>query len=276
MERRTPRATTRPRPAGEGALMRRPLLARIILAALLCAAAAGPPPPRVEVHGSAAGCPEVTGRFVVVLDAGRGMLLMSTESFPGARRIERTDDGGLRVAESPGSAWSVQARRTDGAADRLWGNVYPFVEHPANGCVAFDRTRFSSEGDLVTYARWLAEKIFASLPESIRSARPCLELSDRELALRVVRPGYPAYDLDGREGATRAFRFHNETRTYLLLPFVLDQATGTVAVQVATTDTGYFAGKDKHVLGWVVASPAEPATLDDPPMEISVTSIGPR
>jgi hypothetical protein len=218
----------------------------------------------------------VAGRFVAVLDAGRGMLLLSAAPFPGARRVERTADGRLRVAGSSGSAWSIEATLEGRAVDHLWGSVHSFLEHPVDGCVAFDRTRFSSEGDLVTYARWLAEKIFASLPEGIRSGRPCLELSDRELALRVVRPGYPEYDLTGAEGATRAFRFYDDTRTYLLLPFVLDQAAGSVVVQVAFTDTGYFAGKDKHVVGWVVASPAEPATLDDPPMEISVTSVGTR
>jgi hypothetical protein len=155
----------------------------------------------------------------------------------------------------------------------LWGAVYPFADSTGTGCVAFDKTRFSAEGDLVTYLRWLVEEIYFELPEDARRQWPALLLSNREIRLRIDRPGYKPLALAGKEGATLTFRRHHSERIILLMPFVLDPASGHVAIKVAYSDKPYWQRAEKHSLGFVIASPEQPAQLEDPGISIIVEGM---
>ena len=62
-------------------------------------------------------------------------------------------------------------------------------------------------------------------------------------------------------------------RTYLFMPFVLDEAAGRVAVRVSTTDGAYFDTTAKTVLGWAVAAPEDPGSLADTTVVIFVDSV---
>ena len=106
----------------------------------------------------------------------------------------------------------------------MWGARYPFLATSGYGCVAFDREHWSSEGDLVTYARWLVEEVYLELPPEVRQRRPDLRMADREVSLRIERQGYGPVELSGKEGSTLACRYEDSQRLYLFIPFVLDEA----------------------------------------------------
>ena len=57
------------------------------------------------------------------------------------------------------------------------------------------------------------------------------------------------------------------------MPFILDEATGRVAVKVAYTDGNYFDTSQKAPLGWVIASSEEPGTLSEPPLTITIEGV---
>ena len=156
----------------------------------------------------------------------------------------------------------------------LWGAHYPFLAKRGRGCVGFDKQRWSAEGDLVTYLRWLVEEIYLELPAIERSRRPDFRLSDREVTLRVERPGHGPMRLTGKEGSTLACRYADSGRIYLFMPFVLDAPNERLAVKISYTDGEYFDKADKPALGLIVASPDQPGTLADPPLTISVEGVG--
>jgi hypothetical protein len=111
------------------------------------------------------------------------------------------------------------------------------------------------------------------MPAEERQRRPDFRLSERQVSLRVDRAGYGPFHLAGKEGSTLACRYQDGARIYLFMPFILDAATGRVAVKIAFTDGEYFDTSQKAPLGWVIASSEEPGTLTDPPLTISVEGI---
>ena len=78
--------------------------------------------------------------------------------------------------------------------------------------MAFDREHWSSEGDLVTYARWAVEEIYFQLPAEERQRRPDFRISDRDVAFRVERDGYGPFEMSGKEGSTLAGRYQDSQR----------------------------------------------------------------
>jgi hypothetical protein len=156
----------------------------------------------------------------------------------------------------------------------LWGARYPFLATSGYGCVAFDREHWSSEGDLVTYARWVVEEVYFEIPPEERQRRPDFKISNREVSFRVDRDGYGPFEMTGREGSTLAGKYEDSGRTYLFAPFVLDESAQRVAVRVATTDGAYFDTTAKTVLGWAMASPGEPGDVADTSITISVNGVG--
>ena len=161
----------------------------------------------------------------------------------------------------------------DPARGMLLLSAAPFPGGHVAGDVGFDRQFWSSEGDLVTYMRWLVEEVYLELPPAERQRRPDFRLADRRIDLRVDRPGYGPFRLSGKEGSTLACRYQDGARIYLLMPFVLDEATGRIAVKIAYTDGEYFDTSVKAPLGWVFSSPGEPGTLADPPLTIPVEGL---
>jgi len=211
---------------------------------------------------------------VAVLDPQRGMLLLSAAPFPGGHVAGDARGSSLTVSLPGSSPWVLDRVGSREGQVQLWGARYPFLNQSGGGCVGFDKQHWSAEGDLVTYLRWLVEEIYLELPAQERSRRPDFRLSDREVRLRVERPGHGAVRLTGKEGSTLACRYADSGRIYLFMPFVLDAPNERLAVKMSYTDGEYFDKADKPTLGWIVASPDQPGTLADPPLTIVVEGVG--
>lgn len=252
----------------------------LVLFVALVSAATAPPlsaqeslRPEIVVADAASHCPSVAGEFVVLLDPARGMLLLSGAPFPGGNVIGDARGGEMTVNLPGGAAWKLERAGSPEGQTPLWGARYPFLAASGFGCVAFDRERWSSEGDLVTYARWAVEEIYFQLPAEERQRRPDFRISDREVAFRVDRAGYGPFDMAGREGSTLAGRYQDSQQTYLFMPFVLDEGAGRLAVRVSTTEGAYFDTTAKTVLGWAVAAPGEPGSLADTNIVVTVAGV---
>jgi hypothetical protein len=247
-------------------------------AALLAAVAAlpaGAQRPRLEVADASRSCPAISGSFVALLDPDRGMVLLSAAEFLGGRRVGAAAGGALRLVLPEAGSPTLARAVTAPAGCEVWGAVYPFTGERAAGCVAFDRDRFSSEGDLVTYLRWVVDEVYLAIPAAERAARPAFSVSNREVRLRVEGLGFQPLPLSGREGGAIPFRLPGVSRTFLLTPFVLDAATGRVAAVLASTAQEFWQAGDKQRLGTVVASPEAPGTLADPPITVVVEAVAP-
>ncbi len=228
--------------------------------------------PQIVVADSSSGCPSVAGAFVSLLDSSRGMLLLSAAPFPGGHVVGDARGSSMTVSV-PGVEWALDRIGSGQGQVPIWAARYPFLAASGDGCVGFDKQFWSSEGDLVTYMRWLVEEVYLDLPPEERQRRPDFRLADRQVSLRVERPGYGPFRLTGKEGSTLACRYQDGARVYLLMPFVLDEATGRVAVKVAYTDGAYFDTSEKASLGWVIASSEEPGALSEPPLTIAVEGV---
>lgn len=252
------------------------LTKRICFAALAMSltalATAGDRPP-IVVGDADAGCPSVEGSFVALLDPARGMLLLSGASFPGGHVAGEATGGPVGVPLPDGGQWWLEHAGSSDGAVRLWAARYPFLEAGGRGCVGFDRDRWSSEGDLVTYLRWLVEEVYLRLPETERTRRPDFRLSNREITLRISREGFGDLQLSGKEGSTLACRYDDSGRLYLFMPFVLDEPASRIAVKAMTTDGSYFDQEAKTTLGWTVAAPEAPGRLPDPGFTVSVVAM---
>lgn len=230
--------------------------------------------PQIVVADAASGCPSVAGAFVILLDPTRGMLLLSAAPFPGGH-VAGDARGSAMTVSVPGATWALDRIGSGQGQVPIWAARYPFLAASGRGCVGFDKQFWSSEGDLVTYARWLVEEIYLELPAEERQRRPDFRLGDRRVSLRIERPGYGPFRLSGKEGSTLACRYQDGARIYLLMPFVLDEATARVAVKVAYTDGAYFDTSQKAPLGWVMASSEEPGALAEPPLTITIEGVFP-
>jgi hypothetical protein len=228
--------------------------------------------PEIVVADADSGCPSVAGAFVTLLDPARGMLLLSAAPFPGGH-VAGDGRGSAMTISVSGVEWPLDRIGSSQGQVPLWAARYPFLAASGRGCVGFDKQFWSSEGDLVTYVRWLVEEVYLELPPEERQRRPDFRLTDRRVDLRVDREGYGPFRLSGKEGSTLACRYQDGARIYLLMPFVLDEATGRIAVKIAYTDGEYFDTSAKAPLGWVISAPGEPGTLADPPLVISVEGL---
>jgi hypothetical protein len=203
------------------------------------------------------------------------MLLVSASPFPGGHEAGVGSGSGTTLSV-PGATWPLDRIGSRRGQVQLWAARYPFLATSGRGCVGFDKQFWSSEGDLVTYMRWLVEEVYLELPAEERERRRDFRIADREVSLRIDRQGYGPFRLAGKEGATLACRYRDSPRTYLLMPFVLDGATGRVAVRITFTEGRYFDTAPKTPLGWIVASPEEPGTLADPPLTVVVEGVSPN
>jgi hypothetical protein len=245
-----------------------------------CATAAGQdqaPPgaqrPEIVVADGACNCPSVAGTFVALFDPERGMLLLSGAPFPGGFEVVTATGAAVTVALPGTRTWTLDGAESAATSGRLWAARYSTRFGDRRGCVGFDKHRFSAEGDLFSYARWLIEMIYLELPAEERDRWPGFRLSDRQVRLQIERQGFAPFHLSGKEGATLAARYPDSERILLFMPFVLDAATGRVAVKVGFSDRPYWEEGEKTSLGFVIASPNEPAWLGEPPLAIAVVGI---
>jgi len=229
--------------------------------------------PKLAVAAPQSGCPAIEGAFVVLLDPGRGMLLLSAAEFPGGHAVGQASGAAFSVALPGHSPWELSRAGSAAGPAAVWGAAYRSPANGISGCVSFDRDQYSSEGDLVTYAQWLVKDIYLKLPKAEREAFPALRLGDRTVRLRLQLAGYEPVQLQTTEGATLAVRVPGGPRVLLLRPFVLDETTGRVAVELSITDQPYWQRAEKRPLGFVVASPTQPTALADPVGTIQVETV---
>jgi hypothetical protein len=206
----------------------------------------------------------------VLLDPERGLLLLSGAEFLGGHPVGQASGGAFRVSLPRSGAWELSRAGSPTGPVEMWGAAYRARTDGVGGCVAFDREQFSSEGDLVSYAQWLVDEVYLKLPKAERESFPALRLANRVVRLRLQPAGCQPVLLQGTEGATMALRVPGGPQTMLLRPYVLDETTGRVAIELSITDQPYWQTAEKRTLGFVVASAAEPATLADPAMTIQV------
>jgi len=255
---------------------RRRRIATVALAACTWAAggaAAGQARPQLRVSDEAVGCGEIAGRYVALFSEEQGILVLSGAPFPGGRPADRTADESIAVRRRGGRTWVVQQAVAGGGTGDVWAARYGFRVRPVTGCVSFDKDRFSAEGDLASYVSWLVETVYARLPGDVRAQRPALRLADRVVRLRASRDGSAPIVLEGTEGSTLAFRFADGPRLYLAIPYVLDDASGRLAVEIGSTDADYFEPAAKEMLGFVVVEPGRPATVDGLGIRLAVTDV---
>lgn len=249
------------------------VLAALLLGPALClAAGASAERPRLDVSAPDVECPAVAGRFVVLLGGDQGMLVLSAAPFAGATRVPAAEGGPVVVTPSGGGRWELARVEAADGGNELWAARYRFLNGKGRGCVAFDRDGFAAAGDLATYVHWLTERVYLRLPDASRLRWPALELDARTVALRVEQEGAGPLDLSGREGGTLAYRTPAGD-VVMLQPFILDPASGTVALYASTTPADHEPGTHPKVLGWLVASPAAPASLDQPTATIHVVEV---
>jgi len=232
--------------------------------------------PTLTVSAPTFGCPAIKGAFVALLDGERGMLLLSGAEFPGGRAVGHASGSALAVALPGRGDWALSSVGTSAGPGTLWGAAYRVPVGELGGCVAFDRQHFSSEGDLVTFAQWLVNDVYLRLPKVERETFPALRLADRTVRLRLQLAGHGPVTLEEREGSTMAVRVPGGPQTLLVRPFILDETTARVVIDLSITDQPYWLSAQKRPLGFVVASPAQPATLADPALTIQVETAPPH
>ena len=218
----------------------------------------------LQVSAPALGCPTIEGAFVVLLDPARGMLLLSAAEFPGGHAVGQANGNPLSIELPRTGAWDLERAGSVEAPAQLWGAAYRSPIGGGGGCVAFDRDQYSSEGDLVTYAQWVVNDVYLRLPKAEREAFPALRLAGRTVRLRLHLAGYEPKPLETVEGGTLAVRVPGGPQTLLLRPFILDEATGRLAIDVSITDQPYWQRAEKRSLGFVVASASQPGALAEP------------
>lgn len=236
-----------------------------------------PPPrahrPEIVVADGACNCPSVAGTFVALFDPERGTLLLSGAPFPGGFEVATATGAAVSLSLPATRTWNLDRAESAATSGRLWAARYSTRFDDRRGCVGFDKHRFSAEGDLFSYARWLIKTIYLELPAEERDRWPGFRLSDRQVRLRFDRKGFAPFHLSGTEGSTLAARYPDSERILLFMPFVLDAATARVAVKVGYSDRPYWEVGEKKSLGFFIASPSEPATLGEPSLTIAVEGI---
>jgi hypothetical protein len=216
----------------------------------------------------------VAGTFVALFDPERGLLLLSGAWFPGGSPVAEATGAAMTVALPGNRTWKLDRVESAASPDRLWAARYSTRFGTDRGCVGFDKDRFSAEGDLFSYARWLIETIYLELPAGEREQWPGFRLSNRQISLRIDRSGFAPFHLSGKEGATLAARYPDIDKLLLFIPFVLDEASGRVAVKVGSSDRGYWEPGGKSSIGFFIASRNEPAMVADPVLHISIEGLG--
>ncbi|HUP22803.1 MAG TPA: hypothetical protein VNB06_07670 [Thermoanaerobaculia bacterium] len=206
-------------------------------------------------------CAGVSGRYVVLLEPGRGGVVLSGARFPGARVAGRSADGtfagtvagfenvrlGLEATSPDGEVWALQDRSIA----------------EARGCLAFDKDRFTWESDLLTYVHYLVDLLVEA--QRLDPARSALWVGDRTVRLEVSRPGVDRATLVGPEGAMLGYGLASAPERFVFVPVPLGVRGETVLLRVLRSEGEAFGGKPMQHLGWALVHADEDATTPTQP-----------
>jgi hypothetical protein len=250
---------------------RQAVLLLILLQGAAVLDAAEPKGGSLVVRDPDRGCPRVTGRFVALADPERGLLLLSASQFPGGQRVAGAAPGPVAI-DLPGAAsWPVAEVSAGPGALTLWASTVRIPVGASPACLAFNKERFSSEGDLVTYLQWLVGEVYLGLPEQSRPV--AFTLGNREVVVWIERPGYRPLRLAGREGATLTFRTEPADRVYLMRPFILERTSGRIGLWTAISDQPYWREEEKASARFFELSGAAPVTFPGTQMTVRLDEI---
>jgi hypothetical protein len=215
------------------------------------------------------GCEGTSGRYVAWLRGSEPGLVLSSETFPGARRVALDDRGGLAdasVVPAPGLVVS-------GARD-AWGLRVLAAPGTPEGCLGFDKDRFTWEGDLVSYVRYLGGLLAAA--RDLDATVTTLEVRQRTVTLAVAEVGGPRrVRLQGPEGAMQGLGRWTDPVRHFFLPVLVGPGEGRVLVRILRNQGDAFGARSTEGLGWVLLSAGgEPAiSTTEPAFEVRVVGI---
>jgi hypothetical protein len=255
-----------------------PSFRRVAVVAALASLAPMPAPaqdadrPALDLRAEYLGCPGVRGRYVALVEPGRGALVLSGHEFPGAAeagsatggRFQTTvaGYGAVDVALAPeGLIWALH--------DRALGADFA-------GCLAFDKDRFTWESDLLTYVRYLAEELL--LPANRWDpAISSLAVGTRTVRLEVSRPGRDMAVLEGVEGGMLGYGSVSDPVRYFVLPTILGGADPAVLVRILVNRGSAFEpGATTELATALVPPDGTPVTAaSDPVFTLRLLAIEP-
>ncbi|HVS16712.1 MAG TPA: hypothetical protein VMV46_22595 [Thermoanaerobaculia bacterium] len=222
--------------------------------------------PPVAVDG-VPGCADISGRYVAWLRGSEVGLVASSAEFPAAQRVPLDERGALSAA--PGFAQSL----TVAGADVVWTLRLGAAPGAPEGCLAFDKDRFTWEGDLVSYVRYLGGLLAAAqgLDPSVRT----LSVRHRNVALEVGEAGGPKVRLEGPEAAMQGLGRWTDPVRHFFLPVLVGPGEERVLVRILRNQGDPFGARSTEGIGWVLLSPGgEPGiSATEPAFELRVVGI---
>lgn len=222
--------------------------------------------PPVAIEG-VAGCEGTHGRYVAWLRGADPGLVISSAEFPGARRVTLDERGGLGEAD-PGLTSLVVT-----GADAAWALRLPAPPASPEGCLAFDKNRFTWEGDLVSYVRYLGSLLVEAqgLDPSVRT----LAVRQRTVALEVgPAGGATKVRLSGPEGAMQGLGRWSDPTRHFFLPVVVGPGD-LVLVRILRNRGEAFGPRSTEAVGAVLLSSNGEAVLSstDPVFELRLVGV---
>lgn len=228
--------------------------------------------PALDLRAEFLGCPGVRGRYVVLLEPGKGALVLSTAAFPGGRAAGSATGGRFQAAVAGYGAVDV-ALAPEGEVWALHGRG---VDAGVTGCLAFDKDRFTWESDLLTYVRYLAEELLAPA-HAWDPAITSLVVGTRTVRLEVTRPGRDMAVLEGVEGGMLGYGSLSDPVRYFVLPTVLGGPEPAVLARVLVNRGAAFeAGATTEIATALVPADGTPVTTpSDPAFSLRLLAIEP-
>lgn len=220
----------------------------------------------------APGCEGTSGRYVAWLRGSEPGLVISSAEFPAARSVPLDERGALGEA-APGLVQPSAKPLTITGADPVWVLGLPAEVATLEGCIAFDKDRFTWEGDLVSYVRYLAGLLAAA--QEIDPAVRTLTVGRRTVALEVGQADGRRVRLRGPVGAMQGLGRWSDPVRHFFLPVLVGPGEDRVLVRILRNQGEPFGSRSTEGIGWVllagdesVVSPTEPA------FEVRLVEVG--
>jgi len=222
--------------------------------------------------GSAFGCAEISGHFVLLLDA-QGATLLSAMEFPGGRRVGRVTDGRLDLNRPIGGRADLQTDGNLPNGTTIFGWHVPGVEtHGKTGCIAFEQSRFTWPGDLASYARWLVRDLYLPVAERGWLAGKALRVGSRSIRMEIQPVGYRTVTLSSVEAGITGLDLPNGQR-YFFRPVLLGDDSHA-AVLVTHGKGKVYSSDGQELLALVqIRGDAATHTATDPDFAIRLAGI---
>ena len=219
-------------------------------------------------------CPEIQGVFIGFLIAEQGLLLISPQPFPGARRVGELRGTTLSFSIDPVGQFDLATTLSYEDPVAVWGTLDRVVGvGNRTGCLAFDWARFTDIDDLRTYLMWLLDRYSEVTPPEVTGGW-AMRFSKRMINLRVQPDGYGSAEIRVKEGGREELRLRDHPGRFAFLPVIYDEKTGRVAIRVYGVEPTDSERKIFTALEMVEASYDAPAvTATDPNLTIWVEAI---